>query len=90
MTIKIVFIIIFISILISLGSALFQLVTHKDQSHSKKTAKALTYRIGLSLILFIALFVSYATGLIKPDGIGAKMHMKKPVPEKNLNQEINN
>lgn len=87
MPIKILFIIAFISILFSLGSALFHLVKHKDQDHSKKTAKALTYRIGISLILFITLFVSYATGLIEPNGIGTKMHMKKPIQQQNMNQE---
>lgn len=87
MTIKILFILVFISILFSLGSALFHLVKHKNQDHSKKTAKALTYRIGISLVLFIALFVSYATGLIKPNGIGTKMHMKKPIQQQNMNQE---
>jgi len=87
MTIKILFIIVFICILLSLGSALFHLVKHNDQDHSKKTAQALTYRIGISLVLFIALFVSYATGLIKPNGIGTKMHMKKPIQQQNINQE---
>lgn len=77
MPIKIIFIIIFIFIIISLGSALFNLVKHKDQEHSEKTAKALTFRIGLSLLLFIMIFIAYATGMIKPEGIGARMQMQK-------------
>lgn len=77
MPIKIIFIVAFILIIISLGSALFHLVKHKDQEHSKKTAKALTFRIGLSLLLFIMMFIAYATGLIKPEGIGARMQMQK-------------
>ncbi len=72
MPIKVIFIIVFISILISLGSALFNLVKYKDQEDSKKTVKALTFRIGLSILLFIALYISYATGLIEPTGIGKK------------------
>ncbi|MCK5829498.1 MAG: twin transmembrane helix small protein [Methylococcales bacterium] len=87
MPIKILFIIVFLSILFSLGSALFHLVNNKGQEHSNKTAKALTYRIGISLVLFIALFVSYATGLIKPKGIGTKMHMKKPIQQENMKLE---
>ncbi len=77
MPIKIIFIIVFIFILISLGSALIHMVRHKDQEHSAKTAKALTYRIGLSLFLFLLMFIAYATGLIKPEGIGARMEMVK-------------
>jgi membrane protease YdiL (CAAX protease family) len=83
MSIKIIFIIVFIFILISLGSALVHMVRYKGQEHSAKTAKALTYRIGLSLLLFLLMFIAYATGLIKPEGIGARMEMIKK------NQSIN-
>lgn len=77
MPIKIFFIVAFIFIIISLGNALFHLVKHKDQDHSKKTVNALTFRIGLSLVLFIMMYIAYATGLIKPEGIGARMQMQK-------------
>lgn len=73
MTIKIVAIVIFIAIIASLGSALFHLVKSGDEEQSRKTAKALTYRIGLSLVLFILLFVAFATGLFQPTGIGARI-----------------
>ena len=77
MPIKIIFVIAFIFIIFSLGSALFHLVKRKDQEHSDKTVKALTFRIGLSLVLFIMMYIAYATGLIKPEGIGARMQMLK-------------
>ena len=77
MPIKIIFIILFIFIIISLGSALFQMVSHKNVEHSKKTAKALTIRISLSLALFVLMLIAYTTGLIEPKGIGARMHMSK-------------
>ncbi|MCF6252152.1 MAG: twin transmembrane helix small protein [Methylococcaceae bacterium] len=77
MSIKLFFIIAFILILISLGSALFHLVTHTEQDQSKKTAKALTFRIGLSLVLFIMIYIAYVTGMIKPHGIGARIQMLK-------------
>lgn len=77
MSIKIIFIIVFIFILISLGSALFQMVKHKDKEHSEKMAKALTYRISLSLILFVLMFIAYATGMVKPEGIGANIQAIK-------------
>lgn len=73
MTIKTIAVVIFIAILASLGSALFHLVKRGDEEHSRKTAKALTYRIGLSLILFVLLFVAFATGLFQPSGIGARI-----------------
>ena len=73
MTVKIVALVIFIAILASLGSALFHLVKRGDQEQSAKTAKALTYRISLSLVLFILLFVAYATGIFKPSGIGSRI-----------------
>ncbi len=76
MTIKLIFIIIFIFIILSMVFALFHLVKNKDPEQSGKTVKALTIRIGLSLLLFIMLFVVYSMGLIKPEGIGARIHMQ--------------
>ena len=83
MPIKIFFVIAFIIIIFSLGSALFHLVNRKEQQHSNKTVKALTFRIGLSLVLFIMMYIAYATGLIKPEGIGARMQMLKQEQSKN-------
>lgn len=59
---KIVVILVFIAILASLGSALFFLVT--DRGQSKRTVKALAWRVGLSLTLFLLLMASYYLGLI--------------------------
>jgi hypothetical protein len=77
MLIKSIVIIAFILIIISLGSALFHLVTHKDHEQSKSTVKSLTIRITLSVLLFIFIFIAIATGLYKPGGLGTQMHMKK-------------
>jgi len=77
--IKIIVIIAFILIIISLGSALFHLVQPKSEEESEKTVKALTFRIALSLILFIFVFIMVATGAYKPQGIGAGMLIQKPV-----------
>ena len=73
MLIKSFVIIAFIMIVVSLGSALFHLVKGKNEENSAKTAKALTWRIGLSLSLFIVLILIFAAGLLKPQGIGARM-----------------
>jgi len=76
MFIKTLFIIAFLLIIISLGSALFHLVNHQGEQESQKTLKALTIRIGLSVALFIMLFVAVATGLVTPHGIGTKSLFK--------------
>lgn len=83
MLIKTLTIVAFLAIVISLGSALFHIVKHKDDDDSRKTAKALTARIGLSLALFILLFIAYASGLIQPHGIGARMHANQNPPASN-------
>lgn len=54
-------------ILSALASGLYYLMT--DGSNSDRLVKALTWRIGLSLVLFILLLVGTATGLIQPHGI---------------------
>jgi hypothetical protein len=54
-------------ILLSLGFGLFFLI--RDQGQSRRTVKALTFRIGLSLALFVLLFLAYAAGLIRPHGL---------------------
>lgn len=79
MIIKSIAIAAFILIIISLGFALFNLVKSKDQERSEKTVKALTFRIGLSIILFIFIFIALATGLLRPHGLGVQMQAKKPV-----------
>ncbi len=59
---KIVVIIFLLLILASLGSALFYLVT--DRGQSKRTARALALRVGLSVTLFLLLMAGYYLGLI--------------------------
>jgi cytochrome bd-type quinol oxidase subunit 2 len=57
-----------LGIVISLGSALFHLMT--DKGDSKKMVRALTVRVALSVALFIALMAAWAVGLIQPLGAG--------------------
>lgn len=49
-------------ILGSLGSALFFLI--KDSGQSRRTARALALRVGLSVTLFLLLMAGYYFGLI--------------------------
>lgn len=75
--IKIILIAVFLLIIVSLGSALFYLVKHNPDVSSEKTVKALTFRIGLSILLFIFVFILVATGIFKPHGIGSKIHPRQ-------------
>ena len=65
--IKILVIVALGAIVFSLGSALFHLSSGKGDS--KKMARALTVRVGLSLALFILLMLAWYFGLITPHGI---------------------
>jgi hypothetical protein len=52
-------------ILISLGKALFHLTSTKPDDGAKMV-KALAWRIGLSVVLFLLLIVAYTQGWISP------------------------
>lgn len=67
MLMKIVIIIALIAIIASLGKALYYLV--KKPEASSKMAKALTWRISLSLALFFFVILAFALGWIHPHGI---------------------
>ncbi|GIX22406.1 MAG: membrane protein [Gammaproteobacteria bacterium] len=54
-------------ILASLGAALVFLV--KDRGRGTRTVNALSWRIGLSVGLFVLLWIAYAAGWIRPHGI---------------------
>jgi len=64
---KIFIIILLIIVLVSLGSALYHLV--KNKGNSDKLIKSLTWRIGLSVGIFILLLIGQALGLIQPHGL---------------------
>ncbi len=49
-------------IIASLGSALFYLFN--DKGNSTRTVRALTLRVGLSVVLFLLLMLAHFTGLI--------------------------
>jgi hypothetical protein len=60
--VKFIVIALLVLIVASLGSALFFL--YADRSGSRRTAKALTVRVGLSLLLFVLLLAGYYFGAI--------------------------
>ena len=67
MLIKTVVILMLVAIFASLFSALVFLF--KDKGRGKRTAQALTWRIGLSLTLFLLLMAGYYFGIIPPGGL---------------------
>lgn len=54
-------------ILYCLGSALYYMLSPKSAPQSM--AKALTWRIGLSVAVFILLIVSFLLGWVQPHGV---------------------
>jgi hypothetical protein len=64
--IKLLIVLCLIGIVISLGSGLFHLVS--DRGQSRKMVTSLTVRVGLSVALFILLFIAWSQGLIQPHG----------------------
>ncbi len=83
MPIKILIIIAFLIIIYCLATALYYLVKQKDRDieTSRKMAKALTWRIGLSVGLFLLIALAYFLGLIKPQGIGARMQQVRHIEQ---------
>ena len=67
MWIKIIIVLTFIGIVGSLASGLFYLV--HDKGDSRRTLRALTMRIGLSIGLFVFLMILIAFGVIEPHGV---------------------
>ena len=65
---KMVVIVIFVAIIIALGSSLVYLVKDKG-GDSNRMVKALTFPVGLSLSLFILLMILGATDVIHLHGV---------------------
>lgn len=55
-------------VLVSLFRALTSLITDKEVN-SDRTVKALTWRIGLSVALFVILMVAFFAGFITPNTV---------------------
>jgi len=64
---KVVIVVIFVGILTSLGAGLLFMM--RDKSQSDRAVRSLTVRIGISVGLFVLLFVLWYLGLISPHGV---------------------
>jgi len=64
MIIKYLIVAVLVAIVASLGSGLYFML--KDKGESKRMVNSLTVRIGLSVALFVLLYVAWYLGLIQP------------------------
>jgi len=67
MIVKILIIALMLAILFSLFRALYFLVT--EEKDSKRTAISLSWRIGLSVALFVLIVTSILMGWVEPHGL---------------------
>jgi hypothetical protein len=65
---RILVIAVLLGIVASLGSALFHLSATRGKP--EKLLRGLMLRVGLSVGLFLLLFLAWALGLIQPHGLG--------------------
>lgn len=65
--IKIATVLTLLGIVASLGSGLVFLVKDRGAAESRRTVKALTLRIALSMLLFVLLVILMLTGVITPN-----------------------
>ncbi|MGA0569905.1 twin transmembrane helix small protein [Variovorax sp. VNK109] len=61
----------FVAILASLGSALFFMLRDGQDGKPKTSnmARALAFRVGLSIVLFLCLLLAWKFGYIQPTGL---------------------
>jgi len=64
---KILVVILLLVIVSALFSGMYYMM--KDKGKSDRLVKALTWRIGISLTLFVILLVGAWTGMIEPHGV---------------------
>lgn len=67
MLIKVFVLIVLGAIVASLASGLIYL--NRDQGGSRRTVRALTVRVSLSVALFVLLYIAYFAGWIQPHGV---------------------
>jgi len=64
---RLIVIAVLVGIVAFLGSALFQLSRReRGADHSQRMVRALTWRVGLSVALFLTLLVLWRLGIIQP------------------------
>ncbi len=69
MIFKFIIVSLLVVIMVSLGMALFSMIKNKPDSDPNRTVKALTIRIGLSIVLIVLLIIGHKLGLITPHAL---------------------
>ena len=64
---RLIIVVVLIGILASLFSGMYFML--HDRGRSTRNVKALSIRIGLSLLLFALLIVAYLAGIIQPNSV---------------------
>ena len=61
----------FVAIIGSLGTALFFMLKggREGENRGRQMARALTFRIGFSIVLFLCVLIAWKLGYIQPTGI---------------------
>jgi len=68
-SLKTLLVIAFLAVIVfNLGAGLYYLLV--DRGQSRRTVRALSWRVGVSVALVALLMVGIATGLIQPHGVG--------------------
>lgn len=68
-SLKILLVIAFLAVIVfNLGAGLYYLLM--DRGQTKRTVRALSWRVGLSVALVGLLIIGIATGVIQPHGVG--------------------
>jgi len=65
--VKVIIVVLLALVVLSLGAGMFSMV--KDRNNSDRTVKFLTLRIGLSIVTFIFIALSFYMGWIHPHGV---------------------
>lgn len=70
---KILVVLAFVAILASLGSALYFMMRdgHDGRPKTSNMARALAFRVGFSIVLFLCILLAWKFGYINPTGIRA-------------------
>lgn len=64
---RVLVLVVFLGIIVSLGSALVYLM--RDRGNSNRMAYALTWRVGLSVALFLFVLLAHYLGWIESTGV---------------------
>jgi hypothetical protein len=79
MLMKILIVLFLLTIVYSLASSFFFLVF--DKGIGERTVRRLTWRIGLSLVLFVLLWAAYQLGWIEPSSGPVRVPTVETAPE---------